>query len=137
MSEATRTSTARQLEERRTISGVRRNAPPPVTGLAKSIGGSPYDAVLSWTRPANAFSEIGNLDESYRITIYDPTGSWPVRTITVETPLGSSRIRDLYIDYSAADQTADGYTPGPAETFYVDVQLVGDFGLGPTVLQEI
>ncbi|MCA3009816.1 MAG: hypothetical protein INH34_15690 [Phycisphaerales bacterium] len=71
--------------------------------------------------------------ESYRFTIYDPTGTQVRRVRTITASLtGSNSLRDRWIDYTSAQQSADGYTPGTSATFWVDVQQVGKFGLSPS-----
>jgi hypothetical protein len=71
--------------------------------------------------------------ESYRFTIYDPTGTQVRRVRTITASLtGSNSLRDRWIDYTSAQQSADGYTPGTSATFWVDVQQVGQFGLSPS-----
>jgi hypothetical protein len=71
--------------------------------------------------------------ESYRFTIYDPTGTQVRRVRTITASLtGSNSLRDRWIDYTSAQQSADGYTPGTSATFWVDVQQVGQFGISPS-----
>ena len=122
--------------------------PLPVRQVTKSIGSSPFDARFTvedhWCR---AVQPLGTqpphpMDESfegYRFTIYDPAGSIVKRTFDLQaTPAtGSTTLRDKWFDYTAAMQTADGYTPSGTETFWVDVQQIGDFGLGPSIKQEL
>ena len=70
--------------------------------------------------------------ESYRFTIYDATGTQVrrVKTITASAT-GTNTIRDRWIEYTSAEQSADGYTPGPSTLFTVSVEQLGEFGAGP------
>lgn len=70
--------------------------------------------------------------ESYRFTIYDSTGTQirRVKTITASAT-GTNTIRDRWIEYTSAEQSADGYTPGPSTLFTVSVEQLGEFGAGP------
>lgn len=121
--------------------------PLPVRSVTKTIGGSPFDArftvAAQWTRavlppgtqPPHAMDEPV---EAYRFTIYDPTGTIVRRTVDIAADrTGSGSLRDRWVDYDAADQTLDGYTPSGAETFWIDVQQVGAFGVGPSILREL
>lgn len=99
--------------------------------------------VANWTRTNIPPGTVGPypLDEpheAYLFTIYDPTGQTALRQIT-KTAQGSGAavLRDPSIVYTAAEQTADGYTPGPSETFWVDVQQIGQYADSPSILQEI
>lgn len=120
--------------------------PLPVRAVAKSIDGdnnARFTVTHQWTRdllplgtqPPHAMDE---LVESYRFTIYDPTGAKVRRTFDIEADrTGSVALRDRWITYSSDVQTVDGYTPGPSETFWVDVQQIGAYGLGPSIKQEL
>lgn len=70
--------------------------------------------------------------ESYRFTIYDSTGTQirRVKKITASAT-GTNTIRDRWIEYTSAEQSADGYTPGPSTLFTVSVEQLGEFGAGP------
>jgi len=70
--------------------------------------------------------------ESYRFTIYDATGTQirRIKTITASAT-GTNTIRDRWIEYTSAEQSADGYTPGPSTLFTVSVEQLGEFGAGP------
>jgi hypothetical protein len=50
---------------------------------------------------------------------------------------GTFALRDPWFDYSAANQTTDGYTPAASETFWVDVVQIGQFGESPSIKEEI
>jgi hypothetical protein len=82
------------------------------------------------------------LDESfegYKVNFYDPTGATLLRTKTISAQnTGSTMIRGAReFTYTAAEQTADGYTPGPTETFKVERFQLGDFGNGRTWIEDI
>ena len=82
------------------------------------------------------------LDESfegYAVRIYDPTGVTLMRTKTLTSQTtGTNRIRgDRSVPYPAAEQTADGYTPGPTETFKVERVQLGDFGEGRSWMEDV
>ena len=82
------------------------------------------------------------LDESfegYAVRIYDPTGVTLLRTKTLTSQTtGTNRIRgDRSVPYPAAEQTADGYTPGPTETFKVERVQLGDFGEGRSWMEDV
>lgn len=121
-----------------------RNALPlPVRSVAKTIGSSPYDTKFTvaahWcrdvqepgTQPPHPMDEPV---EGYLFTIYDPTGSFVVRTKTLQanTATGSTTLRDKWVNYTAAEQTTDGYAPSGSTTFWLDVQQIGQFGLSPS-----
>ncbi len=126
-----------------------RNALPlPVRSVTKTIGSSPFDARFTidahWCRQildlgAQPPHPMDEPTEGYLFTIYDPTGANAVRTfqLTVQPTTGSPTLRDKWFDYTAAMQTADGYTPSGSETFWIDVQQIGEFGLSPSIKQEL
>lgn len=97
-----------------------------------------------WTRLQ---SPVGSgtpypLDESfegYTVNFYDPTGATLLRTKTISAQnTGSSNIRGAReFTYTAAEQTADGYTPGALTTFKVERFQLGDFGNGRTWLETV
>jgi hypothetical protein len=97
-----------------------------------------------WTRLQ---SPIGSgipypLDESfegYTVNFYNPAGTTLLRTKTISAQnTGSSNIRGAReFTYTAAEQTADGYTPGPTETFKVERFQLGDFGNGRTWIEDV
>jgi hypothetical protein len=97
-----------------------------------------------WTRKQTPVGNGGpyQLDESfegYLVRIYDPTGVTLVRTKTISSlGTGSNRIRgDRSCPYTAAEQTADGYTPGLLTTFKVQRVQLGDFGEGRTWTETV
>lgn len=76
--------------------------------------------------------------EVYRFTLYDPTGATVKNVKTLSSKLsGSSRLRDRWVEYTAAEQTAAGYTPDPLETFWIDVIQVGDYDNSTSNKQEL
>jgi len=77
--------------------------------------------------------------EGYKVNFYDPTGATLLRTKTISAQnTGSTMIRGAReFTYTAAEQTADGYTPGPTETFKVERFQLGDFGNGRTWIEDI
>ena len=98
----------------------------------------------NWSRLQTVIGSGGpyNLDESfegYAVRIYDPTGATLMRTKTISSQTtGTNRIRgDRSVPYPAAEQTADGYTPGPSETFKVERVQLGDFGEGRTWMEDV
>jgi hypothetical protein len=129
------------------VVSARRNALPlPVRTLTKTIDPTTFDARLTVTHNwSRAVLPLGTqpphpMDEpleAYRFTIYDPAGSQVrrIKTITA-SGTGSNTIRDRWIDYPASEQSADGYTPGASTIIAVDVQQIGEFGLGPSVLRK-
>jgi hypothetical protein len=97
-----------------------------------------------WTRLQAVPGSFGpyQLDESfegYKVNFYDPTGVTLLRTKTISAQnTGSTMIRGAReFTYSAAEQTADGYTPGPTETFKVERFQLGDFGNGRTWIEDV
>ena len=126
-----------------------KNARPlPVRSVSKTIGSTPFDARFTinanWcrqvlplgTQPPHPMDEIS---EGYKLTIYDPTGTIARRTKTIQASAstGAIRLRDRWFDYPASEQTTDGYTPSAIETFWIDVQQIGSFGLSPSIKQEV
>lgn len=130
----------------------RRNArPQPVRILTKTIDPTTFSARITiaaqgsrtifplGTPPPHPMDEPV---EAYRVSIWqtsavDATGEARVarvKTITA-SGTGTNTIRDRWIDYPASEQSADGYTPGPAATFVIDVQQIGEHGLGPSIKQ--
>lgn len=126
-----------------------RNALPlPVRSVTKTIGSSPFDARFTidahWCREVQALGTqpphpMDEPTEGYRLTVYDPTGSTVrrIKTKQAQPGTGSPLLRDAWFDYPASEQTADGYTPSGAETFVIDIQQIGQFGLGPSIKQEL
>lgn len=123
-----------------------RNCRPfPVRDITKTINGSNdvRFTVDNWTRTNIPVSQVGPYPmdetyEAYRFDLYDPTGVSAIysRTIT-STGSGSPTLRDKWVEFSSAEITLAGYTPGPSETFFVDVVQIGDYGDSPSVLQEL
>jgi hypothetical protein len=122
--------------------------PLPVRSISKTIGSAPFDARFTvnyhWNREVQVIGTqpphpLDEPREGYRLTIYDPTGSVIKRVMTkqAQPTTGSPALRDKWFDYTAAQQTADGYTPSAIETFVIDIQQIGNFGLGPSIKQEI
>ena len=82
------------------------------------------------------------LDESfegYRVNFYNPAGTTLLRTKTISAQnTGSTMIRGAReFTYTAAEQTADGYTPGLSTTFKVERFQLGDFGNGRTWIEVV
>lgn len=106
-----------------------------------------YDRAFTFENSTRLNQPVGsggpfNLDESfegYSVRIYDPTGTTLQRTKTITSQTtGTSRIRgDRSVPYPAAEQTADGYTPGPSETFKVERAQLGDFGEGRSWMEDV
>ncbi|MFY9342230.1 MAG: phage tail protein [Planctomycetota bacterium] len=130
------------------VAGWRNACPLPVRSVTKAIGASPFDARFTvaahWckqvlplgTQPPHPMDDP---PEGYRLTIYDPTGASArrIKTIAAAVTTGATRLRDRWFNYPASEQTADGYTPAAAETFWIDVQQIGPFGLSPSIKQEL
>lgn len=98
----------------------------------------------NWTRLQTPVGSGGpfNLDESfegYRVRIYNPSGTTLMRTKTISSQsTGTNRIRgDRSVPYPAAEQTADGYTPGALTTFKVERMELGDFGEGRSWMETV
>lgn len=129
------------------VSATWRNARPfPVRSLSKAIGASPYDVTFTtqhWTRTHLRLGSLGpypmdETHEAYRFTLYDATGGPAVLAKTISAQgSGSRALRDKSVTFTAAELSAAGYTPGPSETFWVDCQQVGDYGIGPSIKQEL
>lgn len=119
--------------------------PFPVRDITKAINGSNdvRFTVDNWTRTNVPISQVGPYPmdetyETYRFDLYDPTGTGLrySRTISAEGT-GTPTLRDKWVEFTAAEITLAGYTPGPSETFFIDVVQVGDYGDSPSVLQEL
>lgn len=120
----------------------RRNALPlPVRAVSKAINATTLTARFTVTHQwSRAVLPLGTqpphpMDEpveSYRFTIYDATGTQVRRVQTITASgTGTNTIRDRWIEYTSAEQSADGYTPGPSTLFTVSVEQLGEFGAGP------
>lgn len=89
---------------------------------------------VGWTGPF----QMDESFEEYVLRIYDPTNTDLKRVKTVTSRgTGAGKLRDRWIDYPAAEQTADGYTPGASETYWVEFAQVGEHGEGRTWRQEV
>lgn len=123
-----------------------RNCSPfPVRDVTKTITGttSVRFEVDHWTRRVLPVGSTGPyaLDEpyeEYRFDMWNAAGTAIVhrRTIT-SRGTGSPTLRDKWVDFSAAECTAAGYTLGPGETFWIDVVQIGDYGESPSNKQEL
>jgi hypothetical protein len=124
-----------------------RNVSPfPLRKLVKSIGSTPYNATFeteNWTRK---LQQLGALPpypmdedvEAYRFTFYDPTGTFVRRTKTITAQqTGSTTLVNRSVTYTAAEQSADGYTPSGSTTFWVGVQQVGTYGDSQLVKKNV
>ena len=125
--------------------------PLPVRGLSvlkSDQGSSPASGaarfnLAHWSRAALPVGSQGPypLDETfeeYVLRIYDPGNSTLKRTYTkTARGTGSRALRDAFIDYPAADQITDGYTPSGSETYWIEVAQKGDHGEGRTWRQEV
>jgi hypothetical protein len=126
------------------------NARPfPVRVFDCTIGSTPFDATFTfehWTRiphPVGAVEpfELDEPFEEYVLRIYNPEGTTLQRTKTVsarnQTGLRTLRPDQKTFPYPASEQTADGYTPGAAETFIVEIVQGGELAEGQTYQQEV
>jgi hypothetical protein len=76
--------------------------------------------------------------EVYRVDLYDSTGtSVRYRRWITSKETGSPHLRDKWVEFTSAQISAAGYTPGPSTTFFVNVVQVGDTDDSPDQLQEI
>ena len=127
------------------------NARPfPIREVTVDRGGSPFDVVFTtfpWSRrnyPVGATGAYGAgttypIDDqsfSFELRIYDPTGVTLQRTKSYTAAPGAD-ITGVDLPYTAAEQTADGYTPSAVETFVIEPVQIGDYGDGQVVRQEI
>ena len=130
--------TFEQVESISVVSTWRNTRPLPVRRIVKTIGATPFNArftVENWTRqhlPLGALPPyvMDEPFEGYVLTIWNPAGTIIKRIKTIQaTPgAGTQTLRDRWFDYPASEQTTDGYTPGAATTFTIDVQQFGAFG---------
>lgn len=76
--------------------------------------------------------------EAYTFELYDQTGTGVRfrRTIT-SVGTGTNKLRDKWVEFTAAELSSAGYTPGPSETFWLNVVHLGDYGQSPSNLQEL
>jgi len=121
-----------------------RNASPLlVRDVTKTIDGSNNARIrfAHWTRQVLPLGSTGPyaLDEThegYRVELWDPTGTAIRRTRTVSArQSGSPALRDRWVDFTAAELSAAGYTPGPSVSLWVNVIQIGDHGEGPANLR--
>ena len=129
------------------VAAYRNALPLPVRSLTKTIGAAPYDVRFTvaahWCREVLPLGKqpphpMDEPSEEYRFDIYNPAGSTLVRQKHLKTKGGGSNsLRDPWVTYTAAEQTADGYTPSGSETFWVDCVQVGQYGEGPSIKAEI
>ena len=96
-----------------------------------------------WTRRVLPVGTLGpfQLDESYEgyeLRIYDPAGSAVRRVKRKRSQTnGSPTLRDRWFDYTATEQTQDGYTPSLFPSIWVEIVQRGDVGDGPAVKQQL
>lgn len=119
--------------------------PMPVRSIVKTIkpNNDVRFTVEHWTRTVRPLGNTGPypLDEDfeeYRFDLYNEAGNAIARRRTKSARgTGSVALRDKWIEFTAAEITAAGYTPGPGETFWIDVAQLGNYGESPSVLQEL
>lgn len=122
--------------------------PLPVRQLQKAIDPTPFDVRITvganWSRDVLPIGTqpphpVDVLPEAYRFTLYDATGAQVRITRTVSAAgTGTPTLRDRWVVFTAAEQTAAGYTPSSSTTFVVDVQQIGPGGLlGPSIKQVL
>ena len=123
-----------------------RNCSPfPVRDVTKTITGttSVRFEVDHWTRRMLPVGSTGPyaLDEpyeEYRFDLWNVAGTAVFQRKTITSRgTGSPTLRDKWVDFSAAECTAAGYTLGPGETFWIDVVQIGDYGESPSNKQEL
>jgi hypothetical protein len=121
-----------------------RNASPLlVRDVTKTIDGSNNARIrfAHWTRQVLPLGNTGPyaLDETheeYRVELWDPTGTAIRRTRTVSArQSGSPALRDRWVDFTSAELSAAGYTPGPSVSLWLNVVQIGDHGEGPANLR--
>lgn len=96
-----------------------------------------------WSRLVNPIGfqgpfPLGTAHEGYRVKIYDKlTGQTLQRIKRIDSEgTGSPTLQVTDVLYTAAEQTTDGYTPGASETFWVEIEQLGDFGEDPDETNE-
>lgn len=124
-----------------------RNVQPfPVRSITKT-----YDATDSsiritldhWTRTNLTPGSVGPypLDEefeAYEVTLYHDASGAAVYVKTVSAAgTGTQTLRDPWVEFSSAEQTAAGYTPGPAETYSIGVRQRGDYAYSALVTTTV
>lgn len=100
--------------------------------------------VDNWTRRNLPVGQVGPypLDETieaYRITLYHQSGNGTAvlrKTITARGT-GTPTLRDKWVEFSSAEQTSAGYTPGPSETYWIGVEQLGDYASSSEVVAEL
>ena len=76
--------------------------------------------------------------EAYRFDLHmNGGGDLRIRKFITSQDTGSPLLRDKWAEFSTAEQTLAGYTPGPSETFWINVVQVGDTESSPDQLQEL
>lgn len=122
------------------------NSRPLPAYLSKTISASPYSVRFGVNHRSRMNFAVGSshkvpLDETfeaYTLRIYNPANTTLVRTKNITSiGSGSSEIRDKWMDYTPAEQTADGYTPSASTMFWVEVEQDGQFGQSKTWRQQI
>ena len=115
--------------------------PMPVRSITKTNSGSPnYHITFGfehWSRlnfaPGTEIKPpVDESFEGYTLRIYSAGGTL-LRTKNVTTRgTGTSVLRDKWVVYTNAEQTADGLTPGASTTFSIEIEQDGEFGQGKT-----
>jgi hypothetical protein len=115
--------------------------PMPVRSITKSIGAGPsYDVTFSfqhWSRlnfepGTDVKPPVDEAFEGYTLRIYSAGGTL-LRTKNVTTRgTGTSILRDKWVVYTGAEQTADGLSPSSSATFHIEIEQDGEFGQGKT-----
>jgi hypothetical protein len=122
------------------------NSRPLPAYLSKVISASPYSVRFGVNHRSRMNFAVGAsykvpLDESfeaYTLRIYNPANTTLMRTKNITSiGSGSNEIRDKWMDYTPAEQTTDGYTPGASTMFWVEIEQDGQFGQGQTWRQQI
>ena len=103
--------------------------------VVKAIDGSNV-VRFTVTPGTDAFQEI---HETYRFDLYDEATGTAIRVTKTLTSqgVGSKRLRDRWVEFTTTEQTHAGYTPGPTETFSINVVQVGTNGDSPDNQQTL
>jgi len=116
-----------------TISAVSGDAAAPVApAVSKIIDGS------NNVRFIVEQDDQGQQYETYRFDLHmNGGGDVRIRKVVSSLDTGTPHLRDKWAEFTTSEQTLAGYTPGPSETFWINVVQVGDTESSPDQLQEL